>query len=104
MCELPDGKSGSATALTIWRGPRSRDAVTLRRIQPSRLDAEPEESREWGIFTKHHAIDRFLGRRYSRGQSKEAFKFPIRSGCLSTTSPAFERNTPFHEKCVTRHI
>ena len=59
--------------------PRSRDAVTLRRIQPSRVDAEPEESRAWGGFTKHRAIDRLSGRRYSRGQSKEAFKFPIRA-------------------------
>jgi len=56
----------------------SRDAVTLRRTQPSRVDAEPEESREWGIFTKHRTIDRLLGRRYIRGQSKEAFKFFIR--------------------------
>jgi len=31
-----------------------------------------------GIFIKHRAIDRFLGRRYSRGQSKEALKLPIR--------------------------
>jgi hypothetical protein len=34
--------------------------------------------REREIFTNQRAIDRFLGRRYSRGQSKEAFKFPIR--------------------------
>ena len=34
--------------------------------------------REWGIFTKHRAIDRLSGQRYSRGQSNEAFKFPIR--------------------------
>jgi len=56
-------QSGCATELTIRRGPRSRDAVTLRRIQPSRVDAEPEESREWGIFTEHRAIDRLPGRR-----------------------------------------
>lgn len=33
---------------------------------------------QWGTCTKHRAIDCFLGRRYSRGQSKEAFKYPIR--------------------------
>ena len=31
--------------------------------------------REWGIFSKHCAIDRFLGRRYSRRQTKETFNF-----------------------------
>ena len=105
MCELPDGKSGSATALTIWRGPRSRDAVTLRRIQPSRVDAEPEESREWRICTEHRAIDRLLGRLYSRAQSKKKrlnflftgaasliLIFAI-SSCLSKTSfPALRSN------------
>ena len=34
--------------------------------------------REWGIFAKHRAIDRLSGQQYSRGQSNEAFKFPIR--------------------------
>ena len=32
-----------------------------------------------GVFGKHRAIDRLPGRRYIRGQSKEAFKFPIRN-------------------------
>ena len=59
---------------------RARDAVTLRRIQPSRVDTDPEESREWGTCTQHRAIDRLSGRRYSRRQSKEAFKFPVRRG------------------------
>ena len=44
---------------------------TLRRIQPSRVDADPEESREWGICTEHRAIDLLPGRRYIRGQSKK---------------------------------
>ena len=44
---------------------------TLRRIQPSRVAAEPEESREWRICTKHRAIDRLLGWLYSRAQSKK---------------------------------
>ncbi len=30
------------------------------------------------FLSKHRAIDRFRGRRYSCRQSKEAFKFPIR--------------------------
>ena len=30
------------------------------------------------MFRNYRPIDRLLGRRYSRGQSKEAFKFPIR--------------------------
>jgi len=38
----PQDKSGSATALTIPRGPRSRDAVTLRRIQPSGAMQSPK--------------------------------------------------------------
>ena len=71
----PQDKSGSATALTIRRGARSRDAVTLRRIQSSRVDAEPEESREWETCTKHRAIDRLSGRRYSRGSQKKRLNF-----------------------------
>ena len=34
--------------------------------------------RERGIFSKHCAIDRFLGRRYSRRWGKRSFEIPIR--------------------------
>ena len=37
-----------------------------------------KDCRECGICINHRAIDRLSGRRYSRGQSKEAFNFSIR--------------------------
>ena len=56
-------------------GPCSREAVGVRRFG-TMLGSDRHRKRR--IFTKHRAIDRLSGQRYSRGQSKEAFKSPIR--------------------------
>jgi len=52
----PQGKSGSATGLTVPRGPRSREAVKVPRSEAIWFDAGHEESRRQGNFHQ-----RFVG-------------------------------------------
>jgi len=46
----PQGKSGSATGLTVPRGPRSREAVKVPRSEAIWFDAGHEESTRQGNF------------------------------------------------------
>ena len=74
----PQGKSGplprSARARPV--GQNASTSAGSGQCRARRIHARG------GIFTQHRAIDRVPGQQCSRGQSKEAFKFPIRCNQL----------------------